>query len=63
MKDYTAYIDSLEASGEKMTRNTWTEWIKKEATDLTKQDERMEAPTDQQIAAILDRLDEDGYII
>lgn len=57
LNDNLEYIGSLKASGEKLTREEWIEWIKKEAKDYK------EEITEEDIKFILKELEEDGYIL
>lgn len=50
------YIGSLEASGEKLTREDWIDWILKESKDYS------EPVTEDDISFILTELETDGYI-
>ena len=54
------YIDSLEASGEKMTAEAWKEWINKEIEDLKNQGSDN---TDIDIDEVIEQLDADGYVV
>lgn len=65
MTDRTAladYIESLEAAGNKLTREEWLAWIEEEEKDFAKQDERFKPLTDLEKSRVLDALEEDGYI-
>lgn len=55
------YIDSLEASGEKMTVQEWRAWIEKECADLKAQS--AEVLNDAEKAEVLEALENDGFII
>jgi hypothetical protein len=55
------YIDSLEASGKKMTAEAWAAWIDAECADLEKQG--AEVLTDAEKREVLDALENHGFII
>lgn len=55
------YIDSLEASGEKMTAEAWEAWIDAERADLESQG--AEVLTDAEKTEVLEALEADGFII
>jgi len=55
------YIDSLEASGEKLTVEAWAAWIDAEFADLERQG--VEVLTDEEKAEVLEVLENDGFII
>ncbi len=50
------YIDSLMASGEKLTYDEWKSWIEKESNDYGADF------TDEEISWILESLENHGYI-
>lgn len=56
------YIDSLEAAGNKLTREEWLAWIEEEEKDFATQDERFKPLTDLEKSRVLEALEEDGYI-
>ncbi len=56
MRNLTAHIDRLEASGEILTRAEWIEWIEKEAKDYGGE------ITDGEMDFILGKLEQDGYV-
>lgn len=50
------YIGSLEASGEKLTKEEWINWIKKESKDYGQTFEEHE------IGWLIEQLTEDGFV-
>ena len=57
MRDYTAYIESLEDAGEKHTADEWREIINLEAEDM--EDYQTIADVDN----LVETLEHDGYVL
>ena len=62
MQDLSAYIESLEDAGEKLTRQEWIDWIKAENADLMAQSENVLPLSDDDIKHIIEKLETDGFI-
>jgi len=54
------YIESLEASGEKLTEEAWRDWIKKEIDDMQQQNPQTEIIN---IYEVIETLKKDGFVI
>ena len=62
MEDFTAYIESLEDAGIKMTKSQWYDWIRHEDDDFASQNENHERITEGEIESVLNQLEEDEFI-
>ena len=54
------YIESLEASGEKLTEEAWRGWINKEIDDMQKQNPQTKLID---IDEVMETLKKDGFVI
>lgn len=54
------YIESLEASGEKLTEEAWRNWINKEIDDMQKQNPQTKLID---IDEVIETLKKDGFVI